>query len=241
MYLGADKRTIMNALVTGATKGIGRAISKKLAENGYNLAICARNEEKLKEFALELEALGVNVIYLTTDCSDKQAVHRFCEFTAREMGPIDVLVNNAGAFLPGALLDEAEENFDLQLLLNLNAPYIFSKFFGKVMRDRRSGHIFNICSVASKEIVINAGSYTVTKAALLSLNNVLRQELASYNVKVTAILPGSTFTASWEGTVLPKEQFVQPEDIANTIDTILKLSVGVNVDEVIIKPQDFKE
>ena len=230
----------MNALVTGATKGIGRAIALKLAENGYNLAICARNEKELNDFAAELKNLGISVVCLAVDCSDQQAVKRFCEYTANELGHIDVLVNNVGTFLPGLILDEDEANFDLQLQLNLFAPYHFSRFFGKMMRDRSFGHIFNICSIASKEIVANAGSYCVTKAALYSLNNVLRQELTPYNVKVTAILPGSTFTASWEGTVLPREQFVQPEDIANTINTILNLSVGVNVDEVILKPQDFK-
>ncbi|MEJ5964103.1 SDR family oxidoreductase [Pedobacter immunditicola] len=230
----------MNALITGATKGIGRAIALKLAEEGYNLSICARNEQELKDFAAQLESLGVSVVYAAVDCADKDAVKRFCEFTVQELGDIDVLVNNVGAFLPGLLLDEEETNFDLQLQINLYAPYILSRFFGKIMRERASGHIFNICSVASKEIVTNAGSYSVTKSALFSLNNVLRQELTPYNVKVTAVLPGSTYTASWEGTVLPKEQFVQPEDIANTISTILKLSIGVNVDEVILKPQDFK-
>jgi 3-oxoacyl-[acyl-carrier protein] reductase len=230
----------MNALITGATKGIGRAIALKLAEKGYDLAICARNEQELSAFAVLLQGLGIKVVYLATDCSNRLAVKDFCAFTLKELGPVDVLVNNAGAFLPGTLLDEEEDNFEVQLALNLYAPYILSRFFGKIMKQRASGHIFNICSIASKEIVTNAGSYSVTKAALLSLNNVLRQELTSYNVKVTAILPGSTYTASWEGTVLPKGQFVQPEDIADTISTILNLSSGVNVDEVILKPQDFK-
>ncbi len=230
----------MNALITGATKGIGRAIALKLAENGYNLSICARNEKELNDFAVELQGFGIQVVYLAVDVSDQLAVKRYCEFTAKELGHIDVLVNNVGTFIPGSLLDEDEASFDLQLQLNLYTPYHLSRFFGKMMRERSFGHIFNICSVASKEIVANAGSYCVTKAALYSLNNVLRQELTPYNVKVTAVLPGSTYTASWEGTVLPKEQFVQPEDIANTINTILNLSVGVNVDEVILKPQDFK-
>lgn len=231
---------MMNALVTGATKGIGRAIALKLAAQGYHLSVCARNYEELHAFAEELKAFGGKVIYLPTDCSDKQAVKDFCEFTLAELGEIDVLVNNAGAFLPGPLLDEAEENFEMQLMLNLNAPYYFARFFGKMMREKRSGHIFNICSIASKEYVENAGSYVVTKSALLSLNNVLRQELAAYQVKVTAILPGSTLTSSWDGTSVPREQFVQPEDIAETINTILNLSVGVNVDEVTLKPQYFK-
>ncbi|WP_432712386.1 SDR family oxidoreductase [Pedobacter sp.] len=230
----------MNALVTGATKGIGRATALMLAQNGYHLSICSRNEQELADFAAELQSFKVKVVYLATDCSDRQALQHFCTFTTSELGPIDVLVNNAGAFMPGALLEEAEENFQLQLLLNLHAPYVLSRYFGKMMKQRSSGHIFNICSIASKENVINAGSYSVTKTALLSLNHVLRQELAPYNVKVTAILPGSTYTASWEGTSLPKEQFVQPEDIANTINAILSLSAGVNVDEVVLKPQDFK-
>ncbi len=230
----------MNALITGATKGIGRATAMKLAERGYNLSICARNEQELIDFAATLKNMGITVAYLAVDCTNREAVKEFCVFTLKNLGPIDVLVNNAGAFIPGVLLDEADESFETQLLLNLHAPYILSKFFGKMMREKASGHIFNICSIASKEIIANAGSYCVTKAALLSLNHVLRQELTPHNVKVTAILPGSTYTASWEGTTLPKGQFVQPEDIADTINTILSLSAGVNVDEVILKPQNFK-
>ena len=107
------------------------------------------------------------------------------------------------------------------------------------MRKQKNGHIFNICSVASIMVIENAGSYSVTKAAMLSLNNILRSELAPYNVKVTAILPGSTLTASWEGTNLPSDQFVQPEDVANSLSAILELSSGANVDELIIKPLNF--
>jgi short-subunit dehydrogenase len=107
------------------------------------------------------------------------------------------------------------------------------------MREEASGHIFNICSVASKQIVENAGSYSVTKGALLSLNNVFRDELSKYNVKVTAVLPGSTLTASWQGTDIPADRFVQPEDIAETIYHVLKLSSGANVDEITIRPVHF--
>jgi 3-oxoacyl-[acyl-carrier protein] reductase len=229
----------MNAIVTAATKGIGRAISVKLAEQGYDLAICARNEQDLKNFAEELAYTGVQIKYFRADCSLKADVYAFSDFALKELGSIDVLVNNAGTFLPAALLDEADDAFELQLALNLNAAYYISKRIGKDMRDKRSGYIFNICSIASKEIVKNAGTYSVTKTALLCLNNVLRQELAEYNVKVTAILPGSTLTASWEGTDIPEEKFVQPDDIANTIYHVLNLSAGANVDEVIVRPIHF--
>jgi 3-oxoacyl-[acyl-carrier protein] reductase len=230
----------MNAIVTGATKGIGRAIAVKLAESGYNVSVCSRNEQELCSFVKELELFGIRAVGMATDCSNKEEIKTFCEFTVTKLGDIDVLVNNVGTFLPASLMDEEDEAFEKQLLLNLNAAYYFSKFFGKIMVRRQSGHIFNICSIASKQVVENAGSYCVTKSAMLSLNNVLRQELAQYNVKVTAFLPGSTLTASWEGTSLPKEAFVQPEDIADTLHTILNLSTGVNVDEVILTPKEIK-
>lgn len=226
----------MNAIITGGTKGIGKAIAVKLAESGYNIAVCSRNEQELKAFALAMEYTGVAVFTYQADCSVREEVYAFCEAVAQQMPVVDVLVNNVGTYLPGAVLDEPDDQLERQLNLNLKATYYLSKFFGKMMRVQQSGNIFNICSVASKEIVPEAGSYSVTKAALLSLNNVFRGELSKYNVKVTAILPGSTLTSSWEGTDIPAERFVQSEDIANTIYTILNLSDGVNVDEVVIKP-----
>ena len=229
----------MNAIVTGATKGIGKAIAIKLARSGYDLAVCARGKEELASLEEELADSGVKIFSMAVDCSRKDQLYDFCEQTKAMFGYVDVLVNNAGSFIPGLLLDEDDSIFENQLELNLNAAYYLSKYFGKIMRSRGKGHIFNICSVASKEIVENAGSYSVTKSALLSLNNVLRQELSKYNVNVTAILPGSTLTPSWEGTTIPAERFVQPEDIASSLYTILSLSSGVNVDEITIKPLNF--
>lgn len=229
----------MNAVITGATKGIGKAISLKLAGHGYNLAICARTEKDLLALKDELRHTDVKVFTSVADCSKKEDVLAFCTFVSSVFEQVDLLVNNAGTFLPNSLLDEPDEAFEMQQQLNVNAAYYLSKYFGKMMRIQRSGHIFNICSVASIQTIDNAGSYCVTKAAMFSLNNVLRKELAQYNVKVTAILPGSTLTASWEGTHLPPEQFVQPEDIANSLYSILNLSGGVNVDELVLKPLNF--
>lgn len=229
----------MNAIITGATKGIGKAIAVKLAEHGYNLAVCSRNTSELEHFAEELKYTGARIIIWQADCSIKQEVYAFCDAVKEQMGTVDVLVNNAGTYLTGSLLDESDGVLQKQLDLNLNSAYYLSKYFGKMMRERESGHIFNICSVASKVPVENAGSYSVTKSALLSLNDVLRAELSKHNVKVTAILPGSTLTASWEGTQIPAERFVQPEDIANALYTILNLSKGVNVDEIVLKPLQF--
>lgn len=229
----------MNAIVTGATKGIGRAIALQLADEGYNLAICARTKNDLEALNHELGAKGVKVLAIVADCSVKAEVLAFANAVKEDFGTVDVLVNNAGTFLPGSLLDEADEAFELQLQLNLNCSYYLSKSVGKMMREQQKGHIFNICSVASLQVAENAGSYSVTKAAMLSLNNVLRKELAQYHVKVTAVLPGSTLTASWEGTTIDPALFVQPTDIASSICSVLKLSSGVNVDELILKPLNF--
>ncbi|MCZ4221687.1 SDR family oxidoreductase [Pedobacter rhodius] len=229
----------MKAVITGATKGIGKAIAIKLWENGYDLALVARNINELEKLRDALFITGRTLLIYAVDCALKEDVSRFLNTIEQEFGFAEVLVNNVGAFLPGSMLDEEDETFEKQQNTNVNSNYYISKFFGKKMRSEQRGHIFNICSVASKAPVKNGGSYSVTKAAMLSLNHVLRQELAPHHVKVTAFLPGPTKTSSWEGTTIPDEKFVQPEDLAETLFTILNLSKGVNVDEVLITPLDF--
>ncbi len=229
----------MNAVITGATKGIGRAIAIALAQSGYNIIACARNSEDLSVLESELKGFGVNILTIATDCSVKADVINFIEKTTNFAPVIDILVNNVGIFIPSSLFDEEDHVFEVQQQINVNAAYYIGKNLGKLMRNQRSGHIFNICSVASKEPVENAGSYSVTKAAMLSLNHVMRRELAPYQVKVTSIIPGSTYTASWEGTTLDKAKFVQPEDVAKAVIAALQLSDGANMDEITITPSNF--
>ena len=228
----------MNILITGATKGIGRAIAEKMVELGHNVAVCARNAADLSalEEALRSSNSSVQVFAKAVDLSEKEQVYNFADQALDFFGTIEVLVNNAGLFLPSFVLDEADDSLEKQLQLNLLAPYYLYKKLAPSMRNQRKGHIFNICSVSSKEININAGSYGVTKAALLSLNHVMRAEMMACNVKVTAILPGSTFTHSWEGAQIPKDRFIQAEDVAETISGVLSLSNSVNVEEILMKP-----
>lgn len=226
----------MNALITGASKGIGRAIALKLAEQGYNLIICARNEEDLLAIAKEAEQFQVKVMATALDCSDKERLLDFYNEVISTVKTIDVLVNNVGVFLPGNLFDESDENFEKQLFTNLSSAYYLGKRVGKLMRERGSGHIFNICSIASTEVVEQAGSYSVTKAALLSLNDVMRATLAPHNVKVTAILPGATWTDSWKGSTIASEKFIQASDIADVVYAALSMSVGAQLDRVILRP-----
>ena len=229
----------MNAIITGATKGIGKAIAIKLAQNGYNLALCARNENDLLLLRNELSKFNVDVFTMVTDCSLKADVLAFVAAVQKAFPKIDVLVNNVGVFLPGSLLDENDEVFELQQQLNLNATYYMSKYIGKIMRTQQYGHLFNMCSIASIETLENSGSYCVTKSAMRSLNYVLRKELAPYNVKVTAILPGATFTDSWAGTTIGREKFMTAQDVAEVLFSALTLSSVANVDEIVLRPINF--
>ncbi len=226
-----------NALITGATKGIGLAIAKALAKEGINLAICSRNEQDLRSVKEALLQINPNVKIFTcvADCSLRDDVLNFAAKAERELNAIQILVNNAGLFLPGNILDEPGDHLQKQLDLNLMAGYELYRYFGKKLMAARAGHIFNICSVASKNVVANAGSYSVTKFAQLGLNHVMREEMKAYQVKVTAILPGSTLTNSWAGTTVPPEKFVLPKDVAEAVVNCLKMSKGTNIDELIIQ------
>ncbi|RYE08781.1 MAG: SDR family oxidoreductase, partial [Sphingobacteriaceae bacterium] len=175
-----------NALITGATKGIGLAIAKAFAENGINLALCSRNEPELLSVKTALLHINPNIkiVVFKADCSLRHEVLKFAAEAERELQAIQIIVNNAGLFLPGNILDEPENNLQKQLNLNLMAGYELYRYFGKKLMAARSGHIFNICSVASKKIVVNAGSYSVTKFAQLGLNNIMREEMKAHQVKV---------------------------------------------------------
>lgn len=227
-----------NAIITGATKGIGRAISLALAKEGFNLAICSRNSQDLKNMQAELLQINPHLKILTsiTDCSIAAEVKDFAQSASRELGFFEILVNNVGTFIPISILEEEDGVLQQQINLNLMPAYELYRYFGKEMRNARKGHIFNICSIAAIYPVYTAGSYTVTKAALYSLSKVMRDEMQPYQVKVTAILPGSTRTSSWDGTELTDENFVMPEDIARIIVNCLHMSPGAHMDEIQIKP-----
>jgi 3-oxoacyl-[acyl-carrier protein] reductase len=149
---------------------------------------------------------------------------------------VDVLINNAGLYIPSELMNEDERCLERQMQVNVFAPHFLSKFFAAKMIGQGKGHIINICSIASLEPVIRAGSYSISKTALLGLTKALREELRPAGVKVTAVLPGSTLTDSWSGTNLPSDWFILSEDIAKSIMNCLQMSSGANIDEIIIRP-----
>jgi len=227
-----------NALITAATKGIGRAVAISFAKEGINLAICARGEQDLLAFKNELLAINPNiqVVTVATDVSIKEQILQFAATAEKELGAISIIVNNAGIYQPSSILDDADDTFLKSVNTNVAPAYELYRYFGKTMIAAREGHIFNICSVAALNPIAEAGTYSVTKFALLGLTKVMRLEMQQHGVKVTAVIPGSTLTSSWDGVKVEKDTMVLPEDIASAIINIYKMSPGANVDEIIIKP-----
>jgi short-subunit dehydrogenase len=226
------------ALITGATKGMGHAIAAAFAQQGISLAINSRNAAELAAFKTELLQINpaIKVFTAVADGSNKAELLQFAAGAQQELGSINIIVNNLGMYKYAKILDDENDTFEKMINTNLMPAYELYRFFGKSMIAAREGHIFNICSVASLNPVVEAGAYSVTKAALLNLNNAMRLEMQEHGVKVTAVIPGSTLTDSWKGQDVDKDTMVLPEDIASAIVNIYNMSKGANVDQIIIKP-----
>lgn len=227
------------AVITGATKGIGKSIAEALAAEGYDLAICSRNEADLEamkeEFSYRFS--HVKVIFRAVDMSKREDVLAFAAYVQDTWNRVDVLVNNAGVFMPGSIQDEDEGLLDIMLQVNLYSAYHLTRAVLPMMLSQQKGHIFNMCSVASKKAYPNGGSYSISKFALLGLSHNLREELKPKGIKVTAILPGATWSDSWAGFEAPEERLMQARDVAEVVVSALRMSTSAVMEEVIIRPQ----
>ena len=227
------------AVITGGSKGIGRALIDHFAEHGFDIITCSRNVEELQELKKTMEAkhAGVQVYCQKADLAIKQEVDGFVTFCKRLSRPIEVLINNAGSFIPGQIYDEEDGALQKMISVNLYSAYNVTRGLIDNMIDRRSGHIFNMCSIASIIAYKVGGSYCIAKHALLGMSKVLREEMKEFNIRVTAILPGATLTDSWAGVDLPVERFLKPEDIAAAVYSAYAISERSVVEELLIRPQ----
>jgi short-subunit dehydrogenase len=225
-------------LVTGGTKGIGRAIIERFALEGFDIFTCARSEADLSDLKTFLEEKhpNIKVIAIDADLSRKEEVTRFVNEIKAVAIP-DVLVNNAGVFLPGAIHDEPEGNFELMMQTNLYSAYYLTRGFVNEMIEKRAGHIFTLGSVAGLTAYPNGGTYAVSKWAMLGMTKCLREELKPYQIKVTSILAGATYTSSWEGVDMPVERFMKAEDVAESVWAAYNLSPQSVVEEIVMRPQ----
>lgn len=228
----------MNAVITGASKGIGKAIAVKLAQEGCNVAICARHAGALADAKAAIQQKNPNATILaeSVDMGDKSQVQAFAGKVMAIFPRVDILVNNAGIFIPGALQQEEDGLLEKLMAVNVYSAYHLTRALLPAMIPHRNGHIFNLCSTASYKAYPNGGSYGITKHALLGFSKNLREELVPHHIKVTTVSPGPTLTASWDGFEAPADRMMPPEDIASVIWSAWSLAKQTVVEEILLRP-----
>jgi NADP-dependent 3-hydroxy acid dehydrogenase YdfG len=220
------KQTIF---ITGATSGFGKAIARTFGSKGYNLVVSGRRSERLAALKQELEAaFGVHVITLCFDIRDKDAVANAIAELRTLTDRIDILVNNAGLAAGVASIDEGStDNWDAMIDTNLKGLLYITRQIAPMMREQRSGHIFNIGSTAGKVVYKNGNVYCATKFAVDALGQAMRIDLLPYGIKVTNINPGMAETefslvrfagdADRAAKVYDDVHALQADDIAQTV------------------------
>lgn len=228
----------MNIIITGASRGIGKAIALTFASCGYNLFLCSRNQEQLNETAagIQQQYPAVKIKVRAADLSVKDQVESFADWCLHHGTP-EILVNNAGTFLPGNVMDEPEGNLDLMMNINLYSAYHLTRKIVPAMMKTGKGHIFNICSVASLQAYSGGGGYSISKYALHGFSQNLRHELKEHGIKVTAVYPGAVLTDSWGNFDNSNGRIMEAADIAAMLQAASKLSVQAVVEDIIIRPQ----
>jgi short-subunit dehydrogenase len=224
-----------SVIISGGSQGIGKALVKKFLREGFNVYTCGRQVEKLT--ALEQELSNPALKTLVADLSQKNQVIDFANWILTHEKSIDVLINNAGFFMPGQIQNEEEGVLEAQIEANLYSAYHLTKALLPSFQARKSGHIFTICSTASITAYTAGGSYCISKFALLGFTKVLREELKTQGIKVTAVLPGATLTPAWDGVNLPDSRFIPADDVAETIYSAYQMSPSTVLEEILIRPQ----
>lgn len=229
----------MNIVITGSSKGIGKAIAQKFASHGYSVFLCARNEAALSALAAELKDQypTVNVQFKVCDVSQKAEVKAFADWVLQQTDFPTILVNNAGIYLPGHVHTEKDGVLEQLMETNVYSAYYLSRYLLPAMMKVRAGHIFNICSIASLQAYHYGGSYSITKHAMKGLSANLRHELKQFGIKVTSVFPGAAYTDSWNASDVSPDRIMTADDIADMVFASSQLSPQACVEEIVIRPQ----
>lgn len=227
----------MNVIITGASKGIGKAIATEFASHGHNLILCSRNGVALYKTveALQTQYPLVSIKATTFDLSTAAAA--FGKWVLDTGWEPDVLINNAGLFEPGSVHNEPEGLLENQMATNLYSAYHLTRTVLPKMMERKAGHIFNICSIASLHAYKNGGAYSISKFAMDGFSRNLREEMKEYGIKVTAVYPGAVLTDSWGDYDNSNHRIMEASDVAKMIYAASQLSPGACVEQIILRPQ----
>jgi NADP-dependent 3-hydroxy acid dehydrogenase YdfG len=224
------------ALVTGASRGIGAAIARRLAADGARVALLARSENTLRQLATEL---GSDAVIIPCDVSLPGAAERAAQMLAAAGATPDIVVNNAGAFLLTPAAETSIDDFRATLEVNLIAPFTFVRTFLGGMREHRRGHVVTIGSIADRMTFPGNAAYAASKYGLRALHEVLRAELRGSGVRVTLVSPGPVNTELWDpidpdGTAgfTPRAQMLDADAVADAVRYVVVAPAEVNVDEL---------
>jgi short-subunit dehydrogenase len=228
----------ITVLVTGASKGIGNAIAKIFAANGKSLFLSSRSEVALYKAMEDLQTNypSVSIKAKAFDLSDKKQAKELGNWCLRYAVP-EIVVNNAGLFEPGSVHNEPEGLLENQLAINLYSAYHLTRTLLPKMMERRSGHIFNMCSIASLHAYHNGGAYSISKYAMHGFSKNLREEMKPHNIKVTAIHPGAVLTDSWGDYDNSSKRIMEADDIAKMVFAASQLSPAACVEDIVMRPQ----
>ncbi|ARS34935.1 3-ketoacyl-ACP reductase [Pontibacter actiniarum] len=223
-----------NALVTGAGKGIGRAIAIALAAEGVNVALMARTTSQLEEVAAEVQAKGVKAAVVTADVTDIDAVNKAVADAREQLGAFDILINNAGVGAFAKFLEMEPQKWENIIKVNLLGPYYVTRAVLPEMIERQTGDIVNISSTAGQKGAPVTSAYSASKFGLIGMSESLMQEVRKHNIRVTSLTPSTVATDMAIDLKLTDgnpERVMQPEDFAELIIAQLKLNRRVFVKE----------
>ena len=228
----------MNIVITGGSKGMGKALAVKYAAHGNNIFICARNEKELAKTVKEIKGKNNSskIEYFVADLSKKSPADKLAKWLLSQKITPHILVNNAGSFIPGSVYNEKDGTLQKMISANLYSAYFVTRALLPPMIENMSGHIFNMCSIAALKAYNNGGSYSISKYALMGLSKNLREELKPFNIKVTAVYPGAVFTSSWQGSGVKQSRIMAVNDISEMIYAASFLSPQACVEDIVIRP-----
>jgi 3-oxoacyl-[acyl-carrier protein] reductase len=224
------------ALVTGASRGIGFAIARRLGQMSARVAICARDQAKLDQAAFILRAEKIETLAVRTDVARDDEISALVQKTREEFGPIDILVNNAGIGLFGAFHEFGEADWNRVIDTNLKSAFLASRAVAPEMIRRQTGHIINISSLAGKSAFAGGAIYCTSKWGLLGLTGSMAEDLRAYGIRVSAICPGSVATDFAGHGGKDPSKLLQPDDIAHAVAALVTQGPGSFISEVHIRP-----
>lgn len=224
----------MNAIVTGSSKGLGYALSECFLKNNFNVAISSRDKNGLNNAMSKLSIYKGKLFGQVVDFGKRESVEKYFDELLENWNRIDILVNNVGIYAEDRIDDDLEINLEKMLNVNLMSSVRMNHKVLKLMKKQRKGYIINVISIAANSPRHDAASYSISKIALKAYNDLLRESLKEFGIKVIALYPGPMNTSSWDHTEVDTSNHIHMSDMNSLIMNALSMSENTNIEEIVI-------